>query len=76
LYAISIQRADGDRAVAADAGVIYQLQRCLPELLPEMFPTRTRVSVWRSLQNIGTAITALLPALFVAVAPPGATDIP
>ena len=41
-----------------------------------MFPTRTRVSVWRSLQNIGTAITALLPALFVAVAPPGATDIP
>jgi beta-lactamase superfamily II metal-dependent hydrolase len=27
-------------------------------------------------QNIGTAITALLPALFVAVAPPGATDIP
>jgi hypothetical protein len=27
-------------------------------------------------QNIGTAITAMLPALFVAVAPPGAANIP
>jgi hypothetical protein len=27
-------------------------------------------------QNIGTAVTALLPALFVAVAPPGSTNIP
>jgi Na+/melibiose symporter-like transporter len=27
-------------------------------------------------QNLGTAVTALLPALFVAVAPPGATNIP
>jgi hypothetical protein len=27
-------------------------------------------------QNIGTTITALLPALFAAVAPPGATNIP
>ena len=27
-------------------------------------------------QNLGTLVTALLPALFVAVAPPGATDIP
>jgi Na+/melibiose symporter-like transporter len=27
-------------------------------------------------QNIGTTITALLPALFAAVAPPGSTGIP
>jgi Na+/melibiose symporter-like transporter len=27
-------------------------------------------------QNIGTTITALLPALFAAVAPPGSTNIP
>jgi hypothetical protein len=41
-----------------------------------MFPTRTRVSGMAISQNIGTAVTALLPALFVAVAPPGATGIP
>jgi hypothetical protein len=27
-------------------------------------------------QNLGTLVTALLPALFATVAPPGATDIP
>jgi hypothetical protein len=27
-------------------------------------------------QNVGTTITALLPALFTAVAPPGSTSIP
>jgi len=27
-------------------------------------------------QNIGTLITALLPALFASVAPPGSTNIP
>ena len=27
-------------------------------------------------QNIGTTITAMLPALFAAVAPPGSTKIP
>ena len=27
-------------------------------------------------QNIGTTITALLPALFAAVAPPGSTNVP
>ena len=41
-----------------------------------MFPTRTRVSGMAISQNLGTAVTALLPALFVAVAPPGATNIP
>ncbi len=27
-------------------------------------------------QNIGTMLTALLPALFAAVAPPGSTNVP
>ena len=40
------------------------------------FPTRTRVSGMAISQNLGTLVTALLPALFVAVAPPGAIDIP
>jgi MFS family permease len=44
--------------------------------VPLAIPTRTRVSGMAISQNIGTAITALLPALFVAVAPPGAANIP
>jgi hypothetical protein len=31
---------------------------------------------WAIPQNIGTTISALLPALFAAVAPPGSTNIP
>ena len=34
------------------------------------------VSAMAISQNIGTAVTALLPALFAAVAPPGATNVP
>ncbi|GAI33398.1 unnamed protein product, partial [marine sediment metagenome] len=41
-----------------------------------LFPTRSRVSAMAIAQNIGTAVTALLPALFATVAPPGSTDIP
>jgi hypothetical protein len=36
----------------------------------------TRISVSCSTASLGTLVTALLPALFVAVAPPGSTDIP
>ena len=58
-------------------GVVYQGYNAIfPSLYPELFPTRTRVSGMAISQNIGTLITALLPALFVAVAPPGSTDIP
>jgi len=58
-------------------GVVYQgYNAVFPSFYPELFPTRTRVSGMAISQNIGTAVTALLPALFVAVAPPGATDIP
>jgi Na+/melibiose symporter-like transporter len=58
-------------------GVVYQGYNAIfPSFYPEMFPTRTRVSGMAISQNLGTLVTALLPALFVAVAPPGATDIP
>ena len=58
-------------------GVVYQGYNAIfPSFYPELFPTRTRVSGMAISQNIGTLITALLPALFVAVAPPGSTDIP
>jgi len=78
LYAISIHNVP--MAIVLSLlmwGVVYQgYNAVFPSFYPEMFPTRTRVSGMAISQNIGTAITALLPALFVAVAPPGATDIP
>ena len=58
-------------------GVVYQgYNAVFPSFYPEMFPTRTRVSGMAISQNLGTLVSALLPALFVAVAPPGALDIP
>ena len=58
-------------------GVVYQGYNAIfPSFYPEMFPTRTRVSGMAISQNLGTLVSALLPALFVAVAPPGALDIP
>ena len=58
-------------------GVVYQgYNAVFPSFYPEMFPTRTRVTGMAIAQNIGTAITAMLPAIFVAVAPPGATNVP
>ncbi|WP_213955688.1 MULTISPECIES: MFS transporter [unclassified Variovorax] len=58
-------------------GVVYQgYNAVFPSFYPEMFPTRTRVSGMAISQNLGTLVSALLPALFVSVAPPGATGIP
>ena len=58
-------------------GVVYQGYNAIfPSFYPELFPTRTRVSAMAISQNIGTTITALLPALFAAVAPPGSANIP
>jgi MFS family permease len=78
LYAISIHNVPFAIAMSLLMwGVIYQgYNAVFPSFYPESFPTRTRVSGMAISQNIGTAITALLPALFVAVAPPGSTDIP
>jgi MFS family permease len=78
LYAISIHSVP--LAIAMSLlmwGVVYQGYNALfPSFYPEMFPTRTRVSGMAISQNLGTLVTALLPALFVSLAPPGATGIP
>src|SRR6202140_727613 len=58
-------------------GVVYQGYNAIfPSFYPELFPTRTRVSAMAISQNVGTTITALLPALFATVAPPGSPNIP
>src|ERR1700686_2463643 len=58
-------------------GVVYQGYNAIfPSFYPELFPTRTRVSAMSISQNTGTTITALLPALFATVAPPGSANIP
>ena len=57
-------------------GVVYQgYNATFPSFYPELFRTRTRVSSMAISQNIGTTITALLPALFATVAPPGSTNV-
>jgi MFS family permease len=78
LYAISIKNVP--LAIGMSLlmwGVIYQGYNAIfPSFYPELFPTRNRVTAMAIAQNIGTTITALLPALFAAVAPPGSTNIP
>jgi MFS family permease len=78
LYAISIKSVP--LAIAMSLlmwGVVYQGYNAIfPSFYPELFPTRTRVSAMAIAQNVGTTITALLPALFAWVAPPGSADIP
>jgi MFS family permease len=78
LYAISIHNVGLAFCMSLLMwGVVYQGYNAIfPSFYPEMFPTRTRVSGMAISQNLGTLVTALLPALFVAVAPPGSTDIP
>ncbi|WP_277184255.1 MFS transporter [Caballeronia sp. BR00000012568055] len=57
-------------------GVVYQGQNAVyPSFFPELFPARMRVTSMAIAQNVGTAISALLPAVFTAVAPPGSTHI-
>jgi MFS family permease len=78
LYAISIKNVP--LAILMSLlmwGIVYQgYNAVFPSFYPELFPTRTRVTAMAIAQNIGTTITALLPALFAAVAPPGSTGIP
>jgi MFS family permease len=58
-------------------GVAYQgFNGVFPSLFPELFRTRVRVTGMAIGQNIGTAMTAFLPAIFVTVAPPGSENIP
>lgn len=78
LYAISIHSVT--LAVAMSVlmwGIVYQgYNATFPSFYPELFQTRVRVTAMAVGQNVGTTITALLPALFAIVAPPGAADIP
>jgi MFS family permease len=78
LYAISIHNVP--LAIVMSLlmwGVVYQgYNAVFPSFYPEMFPTRTRVSAMAISQNLGTLVTAMLPALFAYVAPPGAANIP
>jgi MFS family permease len=78
LYAISIKNVP--LAIALSLlmwGVSYQgYNAVFPSFYPELFATRTRVTAVAISQNIGTLITALLPALYATVAPPGSTDVP
>ncbi len=78
LYAISIRNVP--LAILLSLlmwGVVYQGYNAIfPSFYPELFPTRTRVSAMAISQNVGTTITALLPALFATVAPPGSTNVP
>lgn len=77
LYAISIHNVT--LAIVMSLlmwGLVYQgYNAVFPSFFPELFPTRSRVSAMAISQNLGTAITAMLPALFTFVAPPGAHSI-
>jgi MFS family permease len=77
LYAISIHNVPFAFVMSLLMwGVVYQgYNAVFPSFYPELFPTRSRVSAMAIAQNVGTAITAMLPALFTAVAPPGSTHI-
>jgi len=78
LYAISIRNVP--LAILMSLlmwGIVYQGYNAIfPSFYPELFQTRTRVSAMAIAQNVGTTITALLPALFALVAPPGSANIP
>ncbi|RKT21337.1 putative MFS family arabinose efflux permease [Paraburkholderia sp. RAU2J] len=78
LYAISIRNVPLAMVMSVLMwGIIYQGYNAIfPSFYPELFPTRSRVSAMAIGQNIGTTITALLPALFAYVAPPGSNNIP
>jgi MFS family permease len=78
LYAISIHSVSLAFVMSLLMwGIVYQgYNGIFSSFYPELFPTRSRVSAMAIAQNIGTLITALLPALFATVAPPGSTNIP
>jgi MFS family permease len=51
-------------------GVVYQgYNAVFPSFYQELFPTKTRVTAFAVSQNIGTLITAFLPAVYALVAP-------
>jgi MFS family permease len=78
LYAISIKSVP--LAIVLSIlmwGIVYQgYNAVFPSFYPELFATRVRVTAMSIAQNVGTTITALLPALFASVAPPGSANTP
>ena len=78
LYAISIKNVPMAFVISILMwGVVYQgYNAVFPSFYPELFPTRARVSGMAIAQNVGTMLTALLPALFAIVAPPGSANVP
>jgi len=78
LYAISIRHVPLAIVVSLLMwGVVYQgYNAVFPSFYPELFPSRIRVTAMAIAQNVGTMLTALLPALFAAVAPPDSAHIP
>ena len=52
-------------------GIVYQgYNAVFPAFFQELFPTKTRVTAFAVSQNIGTLITAFLPAIYAAVVGP------
>jgi MFS family permease len=52
-------------------GVVYQgYNAVFPAFYQELFPTRTRVTAFAVSQNIGTLLTAFLPAIYATLAGP------
>jgi MFS family permease len=78
LYAISVRHVPLAIVISLVMwGVVYQgYNAVFPSFYPELFPSRVRVTAMAIAQNVGTMLTALLPALFAAVAPPGSSRIP
>ena len=78
LYAISIKSVPLAFVLSILMwGVVYQgYNAVFPSFYPELFPTRARVSGMAIAQNVGTMLTALLPAAFAAIAPPGSANVP
>jgi MFS family permease len=78
LYAVSIKNVPLAFVISILMwGIVYQGYNAIyPSFYPELFPTRARVSGMAIAQNIGTMLTALLPALFATVAPPGSLNVP
>jgi MFS family permease len=78
LYAISIGSVTAAVILSILMwGIVFQgYNASYPALWSELFPTRTRVTAVAIGQNLGISITALLPAVFAAIAPPGTSNIP
>ena len=52
-------------------GIVYQgYNAVFPSFFQELFPTKTRVTAFAVSQNLGTLVTAFLPAIYAALVGP------